>query len=86
LKLVLDRPFDQGDFQFQADGSVRYCRIGNSLRKALIERLEAKLNSRLTHPVTGELGDFRRMIRIQIAHYIQVLEGVASEYRSFVLR
>ena len=86
LKLVIDRPFDQGDFQFQVDGSVRYCRIGNSLRKALIERLEAKLNSHVTHPITGESGDFRRMVRIQIAHYIQVLEGVAPYYRCFVQR
>ena len=86
LKLVLDRPFDQSDFHFQVEGAVRFCKIGNALRKALIERLEAKLNSRVTHPITGEAGDFRRMVRIQIAHYIQVLEGVAPVYRCFVLR
>lgn len=86
LKLVLDRPFDKSEFHFQIDGEVRFCRISTTLRKALIERLEAKLNSRLTHPITGESGDFRRMIRIQIAHYIQVLEGVAPVYRGFVPR
>lgn len=86
LKLVLDRPFDQHDFHFQVDGQTRYCRISNALRKTLIERIEAKLSSRLTHPVTGESGDFRRMMRTQIAHYIQVLEGVSPVYRPFVLR
>ena len=86
IKLVLDRPLDQHDYQIHGEGENRYCRISNALRKALIERIEAKLNSRLTHPVTQETGDFRRMMRIQIAHYIQVLEGVAAAYRPFVLR
>lgn len=86
IKLVLDRPLQENDFQMQGAGDKRNCRISNALRKALIERLEEKLNSRLTHPSTQESGDFRRMMRIQIAHYIQVLEGVATAYRPFVLR
>ena len=86
IKLVLDRPLEQNDFQLHGEGTNRYCRIGNVLRKTLIERLEAKLNSKLTHPVTQETGDFRRMMRIQIAHYIQVLEGIVPAYRPFVLR
>lgn len=86
IKLVLDRPLEQHDFQMQGEGVNRNCRISNALRKALIERIEAKLNSNLTHPVTQESGDFRRMMRIQIAHYIQVLEGIAPAYRPFVLR
>ena len=86
LKLVLDRPFDARDFHYQLDGSVRFCRLGQALRKMLIERLEAKLNSQRMHPLTGETGDFRRMMRIQIAHYIQVLEGVAPAYCCFVPR
>lgn len=86
IKLVLDRPLEQSDYQLHGEGANRYCRMGNALRKALIERIEAKLNSHLTHPISQETGDFRRMMRTQIAHYIQVLEGVAPAYRSFVLR
>jgi CRISPR-associated protein Cas1 len=86
IKLVLDRPLDQHDYQMHGEGESRYCRISNTLRKILIERLEAKLSSKLTHPLTQESGDFRRMMRIQIAHYIQVLEGITPEYRAFVLR
>lgn len=86
IKLVLDRPLDKTDFQMQGEGGNRTCRISNALRKTLVERLEAKLNSRITHPVTQEPGDFRRMMRIQIAHYIQVLEGIAPAYQPFVLR
>lgn len=86
LKLVHDHPYEQQDFQLQKDGAVPYCRIGNSMRKILIERLESKLNSQLTHPLTGESGDFRCMIRIQIAHYIQVIQGATPSYNCFVLR
>jgi CRISPR-associated protein Cas1 len=86
LKLTLDHPFDEHDFSYHGEAGTRFCRIGNGLRKELIERLEAKLNSRQTHPLTGESGDFRRMIRIQIAHYIQLLEGNIPAYRSFVPR
>ena len=86
IKLALDRPLQDNDFELLGEGANRYCRLGNALRKALIERLEAKLNSTLTHPITQETGDFRRMMRIQIAHYIQVVEDVAPAYRPFVLR
>ena len=86
LKLMLDRPCDTSEFQIVGEGAARNCRLAPSLRRALIERLEAKLNSRLTHPVSHETGDFRRMMRIQIAHYIQVLEGAVPIYQPFVLR
>ncbi|GAB4119811.1 MAG: hypothetical protein Fur0026_10350 [Sideroxydans sp.] len=86
LKLMLDRPCDTKEFEIVGEGAGRSCRLAPTLRKALIERLEDKLNSRLTHPVSNEAGDFRRMMRIQIAHYIQVLEGAVPVYRPFVLR
>lgn len=86
IKLMQDRPFDQADFQYQNEGGTRFCRMSGGIRKLLIERLEAKLNTQLTHPATKEAGDFRRMMRIQIAHYIQVLEERVPVYRAFVLR
>lgn len=90
LKLALDHPFDAGDFSLEADEQAAdgapFCRIGKTLRRKLIERLEEKLQSPLTHPVTNETGDYRRMMRAQIAHYIQVLEQEVPDYRPFVLR
>ena len=90
LKLALDHPFDPADFTLEPTGSDRdatqFCRIGKTLRRKLIERLEEKLQSQVTHPITGEPGDYRRMIRMQIAHYIQVLEETAPVYRPFILR
>jgi CRISPR/Cas system-associated endonuclease Cas1 len=70
-------------FDTDAQGGVR---LGAALRKRLIGRLEEKLNSTLTHPLTGEKGDYRRVIRTQIGHYIQVLQGQAEHYQPFAPR
>jgi CRISPR-associated protein Cas1 len=86
LKLLLDRPCDPGEFELVGEGNRLSCRLRSSLRRILIERLEAKLNSRITHPVTQEAGDYRRMMRMQVAHYIQVLQGIAPVYRPFMPR
>lgn len=89
LKLALDHPFDAADFTIEYESQTdetRFCRIGKALRRKLIERLEEKLQSQVTHPVSGELGDYRRMIKIQISNYIQVLELNIPNYLPFVLR
>ena len=90
LKLVLDHPCDASDFTLEPaspeNEAAQFCRIGKALKRKLIERLEDKLQSQVTHPVTQESGDYRRMIRLQVAHYIQVLEDTAADYRPFVLR
>lgn len=65
------------------DGGVR---LSRELRKRLITRLEDKLNSRLTHPLTGEKSDYRRVMRTQVGHYIQVLQGQAPHYQAFAPR
>jgi len=86
LKLLLDRPCDEAEFHLVEQNGKRFCRLHATLRRALIERLEGKLNSRLTHPVTQEPGDYRRIMRMQVAHYIQVLQGAAPVYRPFMPR
>lgn len=88
LKLVLDHAYDPADFTMDTEpqaGGVS-CRISKTLRRQLIERLEEKLQSKVTHPVSGESGDYRRMMRMQISHYIQVLENTVQAYNPFVLR
>ncbi len=92
LKLILDHSYDADNFSFEGEGdgktedTTQFCRMGKALRRKLIERLEEKLQSQVTHPISHEPGSYRRMIRMQIAHYIQVLEGAAQVYRPFVLR
>jgi len=57
-----------------------------AMRKRLIAGLEDKLNSSLTHPLTQERGDYRRAMRTQVGHYIQVLHDECDHYRPFAPR
>ncbi len=60
--------------------------LPQQLRKKLIMGLENKLNSQLTHPLTQEKGDYRRAMRTQVGHYIQVLQGEREHYQTFAPR
>lgn len=60
--------------------------LPKDLRKRLIQRMEDKLNSTLTHPLTQQKGDYRRAMRTQVGHYIQVLQGNAPSYQPFAPR
>ncbi|WP_287460822.1 hypothetical protein [Accumulibacter sp.] len=62
------------------------CRIGLPLRKAFIAALEAKLQSAVGHPLGGPDGGYRRAMRAQVAHWIEVLRGEAPAYRPFMAR
>ena len=57
-----------------------------AMRKRLIAGLEDKLNSSLTHPLTQEKGDYRRAMRTQVGHYIQVLHEECDHYQPFAPR
>ncbi len=88
LKLTLDHPFEVSDFTLETktDTAAPFCRISKTLRHQLIARLEEKLQSPVTHPILHISSDYRRMIRTQISHYIQVLEDPTAGYHAFVLR
>ncbi len=72
------------DFVGGAAGEA--CRIGLRVRKAYLVELEAKLPSEVSHPLGGPGGDYRRAMRAQVAHWIQVLQGEAPVYRPFLPR
>jgi CRISPR-associated protein Cas1 len=60
--------------------------LSADMRKRLIACLEDKLNSSLTHPLTQEKGDYRRAMRTQVGHYIQVLHEECDHYQAFAPR
>lgn len=70
----------------KTDNTPKGVYLGKELRKRLIQRLEDKLNSAVTHPLTQEKGDYRRMMRTQVGHYIQVLQGECGHYQPFAPR
>ena len=83
LRLLGSDDIGDGDFAISADAG---CRIGLPVRKAFIAALEAKLQSAVGHPLGGPDGDYRRAMRAQVAHWIEVLRGEAPAYRPFMVR
>jgi len=84
LKLL--RRDDIVDSDFVGGGAGAACRIGQRVRKAYLVELETKLQSEVSHPLGGPGGDYRRAMRAQVAHWIQVLQGEAPVYRPFLPR
>ena len=84
LNLVFNNRVRETDFERTAQGT---CRIRGPARQALIRAMEAKLNSRLTHPVAGLNMDYRRCVEYQVNHLAALLSGKKREpYRPVVLR
>ena len=83
LRLLASDGIADGDFSLSEDAG---CRIGLPARKAFIAALEGKLQSAVAHPLGGADGDYRRAMRAQVAHWIQVLRGEAPAYRPFAVR
>lgn len=83
LRLLPSDRTSGGDFAVSGGAG---CRIGLPARKAFITTLEGKLQSAVAHPLGGADGDYRRAMRAQLAHWIQVLRGEAPAYRPFSVR
>lgn len=84
LKLLGRDDIQERDFVGGAAGEG--CRIGLTVRKTYLAALEAKLQSAVEHPLGGSGGDYRRVMRAQVALWVQVLQGVAPVYRPFAPR
>ncbi len=83
--LLLNSKIHPEDFTTTIDGHRR-CKIHNAVRKRFIVRLEAKLNSSITHPVTGMQLDYRRCIAQQLQELASVIMGRRGQYRAMVMR
>jgi CRISPR-associated protein Cas1 len=84
LNLLARAEVTARDFMIGGEGQA--CRIGVPLRKVFLAALEAKLQSAIEHPLVTGKGDYRRAMRTQVAHWIQVLEGRTPVYRPFLPR
>ncbi len=84
LNLVFNNKVRESDFEKVPGGK---CRIKETARQVLIRALEAKFNSRLTHPVAGLKMDYRRCIEYQVNHVASLVSGKdRGPYRPVVLR
>jgi CRISP-associated protein Cas1 len=62
------------------------CLLNTEARKFFIRQLEAKLNTRIRHPISGLQLDYRRCIEHQINHLVSVLRQGAPGYQTMILR
>lgn len=84
LKLLLSGKVSPADFEY--GGSDYPVRLSTHLRKEFVTAVEAKMTSPLTHPYSGKTIDYRRAMLYQVAHWADVVTGIAPIYRPLVLR
>ena len=82
---ALMNEFSPDDFAF-SDDPVRPCRMHDATRRRYLEMLQQKFRSQITHPQTGQLVDYQRLVQAQVWHYARVIKGDDPAYRGFRLR
>ncbi len=83
--LLLNGNILQEDFTITT-GEQQRCRIHNAIRQRFITRIEEKLNSSITHPVSGIKIDYRRCIEQQLQELAAVVMRRRDRYRPMILR
>lgn len=85
FKLVLNRKVAPTDFTSQttSDGP---CYLSADARANFIRSFESKLNTPITHPVSGLHLDYRRCIEHQVQDLATLIRGRQNRYRPMVLR
>ena len=84
--LASKRCLTPDDFEERDTPLGRGCFLKAEARRVVIERFELKLSQRRRHPRFGIVGDYRRMIHLQVLHYIGWLQGHEEQYQPFLLR
>lgn len=85
LAILTDPKTHLEDFVLDPDADIP-CRLGQVLRKRVIQSFENRINSQLLHPVSGEKTDYRRAILTQARHFARVARDQDPTYRPFILR
>lgn len=84
-KLVVNNQLSVDDFTYPKTEDEP-CILTSPARQLFIRAIEQKLNSAITHPVTGTQMDYRRCIEYQVLHLAQVIRGVDADYQPLILR
>ncbi len=83
LNIVLNNKLTPDDFTWQENQA---CLLNAKARGLFIKKLENKLNSALTHPVSGLKLDYRRCMEHQVNHLAAVIRGREACYQPLILR
>ncbi len=85
LNLVFNRRLTPDQF-IMPDGTGKGCILEEAPRKLFIKELEKKMNSSITHPVSGLRLDYRRCLEHQVHHLASVIQGREPLYKPMVIR
>ena len=84
LSLLLNQQLTLEQFTISTEQGS--CYLNNEARKIFIKSFEKKMNSALTHPVSGLHLDYRRCIETQIKSMAAVIRGQSESYQAVILR
>lgn len=79
FNLVLNNKLSPQDFQ-QKEGMA--CFLSDSARKLLIQSIETKFNTAITHPITGNKIDYRRCIEHQTKQLASLMRNDTKSFTS----
>jgi len=61
-------------------------RLRDDARRTFIQKLEARLDEKIKHPLFGYNVSYRRSIELQARIFAKYAQGEIAEYRSFIVR
>lgn len=85
LHLILRGHITQDEFHMPAASGLP-CLLNDAARKRFIAAFEEKMNSRVTHPGTGFLVDYRRCLDLQVQRLARSIRDPREVYEPMTIR
>lgn len=85
LNLISRRILSTEDFYY-SEGDNISCFLSDSARRFFIRALENKMNSSITHSVTGSKADYRRCMALQVRSMKRLIEGIEKYYEPMAIK
>ncbi|MCD5401232.1 CRISPR-associated endonuclease Cas1 [candidate division NPL-UPA2 bacterium] len=84
IYLINSSILKESDFYYQKEGEM--CLLRNEARKVFIKHFEDRMHTRITHPNTELLANWRQCIELQIKEMVGYLQGRINQYRPILVR
>jgi CRISPR-associated protein Cas1 len=85
LYILHSKLLGQSDFYRSKDASGP-CLLTDSGRKVFLKQFEVKMGTKITHPSTGYVADYRRCIDLQVYQMAQYIRGEIVAYQPMLVR
>ncbi len=85
LSLALNGKLSPAEFSYP-EGRPGACILSDDARRRFVHAFERKIATRITHPVTSEQLDYRRVVARQAQQLAAVIRGTEERYRPWTAR